>query len=558
METRKIMAILVLALGLIVCQAEVSKAVPAGSEQGQVRPDQGQVASGQGLVGHCEVTPERTTFTYRGQLLDVNSFPDGYYDFQFRLFDDANVIDGYQVGSDVIKTDVEVVDGCFTVELDFGDVFDGNDRWLEIGVRLETGVRLDEFSGLEEYTTIEPRVLAGTVNYIPKYITTTTFGNSVIYQSPGNNIGIGTTSPTDDIDVHPSSGSSWIRVKSDTSFAGLIIDRYDTDDNGYIIYRTDGTGQWYVGQIGSGGSNNDFAISTSYSPADGKFYIKQNGKVGIGTSSPFSRAMLHVYGNAPQALTIENKYPTLFLKETDGSANKNFQIRVSNGKLLFTKQTDSGIGGSTRLAILQNGKVGIGTTSPSTTLEVQTSSGSPVELQRTGTGARRWQFQITNKGYFQINDSSASADRITINTSGGVGIGTANPKGKIDVNGSIYQRGILLEADYVFDPSYTLESIDEHSEFMWKHKHLPAMPKSEVDENGREIVEIGAHRKGIIEELEKAHIYIEQLHKRIKSLQEKEAEIAELKKQNEKMESRLTAMEGLMAGLSHRQEGSRL
>ena len=38
-------------------------------------------------------------------------------------------------------------------------------------------------------------------------------------------------------------------------------------------------------------------------------------------------------------------------------------------------------------------------------------------------------------------------------------------------------------------------------------------------ENGDEIVEVGAHRKGIVEELEKAHIYISQLEKRITKLE---------------------------------------
>ena len=52
--------------------------------------------------------------------------------------------------------------------------------------------------------------------------------------------------------------------------------------------------------------------------------------------------------------------------------------------------------------------------------------------------------------------------------------------------------------------------------FMWENRHLKAIPKAAVDKNGMEIVEVGSHRKGIVEELEKAHIYIEQLQKQIK------------------------------------------
>lgn len=118
-----------------------------------------------------------------------------------------------------------------------------------------------------------------------------------------------------------------------------------------------------------------------------------------------------------------------------------------------------------------------------------------------------------------------SASRMTITKSGNVGIGTTEPKGRLDVIGSIYQRGSQLHADYVFGPDYELETIEEHSHFMWKHHHLQAIPKAQFDAKGQEIVEVGAHQRGIVEELEKAHIYIEQLDKRIKELEEKLAKL---------------------------------
>ncbi len=74
-----------------------------------------------------------TAFTYQGRLTDNNDVADGLYDFQFKLFDSA--ADGNQINEDVNIHDIDVIDGYFTVELDFGSVFDGNDVWLEIGVR---------------------------------------------------------------------------------------------------------------------------------------------------------------------------------------------------------------------------------------------------------------------------------------------------------------------------------------------------------------------------------------------------------------------------------------
>jgi hypothetical protein len=81
-----------------------------------------------------ELAPIGTTFTYQGSLIDGGSPANGAYDFEFKLFNDATV--GTQVGGTESKGDVTVSEGIFTVELDFGDFFNGTAYWLEIWVRL--------------------------------------------------------------------------------------------------------------------------------------------------------------------------------------------------------------------------------------------------------------------------------------------------------------------------------------------------------------------------------------------------------------------------------------
>jgi hypothetical protein len=118
--------------------------------------------------------------------------------------------------------------------------------------------------------------------------------------------------------------------------------------------------------------------------------------------------------------------------------------------------------------------------------------------------------------------------KLLLNPYGGnVGIGTNNPQGRLDVNGKIFQRSVERHPEYVFEPEHTLETIEEHATFMWNNRHLKAVHKPENDENGNYVIEIGAQQRGILEELEKAHIYIEQLHKRLSLL---EKDLTELKK----------------------------
>lgn len=90
-----------------------------------------------------------------------------------------------------------------------------------------------------------------------------------------------------------------------------------------------------------------------------------------------------------------------------------------------------------------------------------------------------------------------------------------------EFDGAVIVNGTQVHPDYVFDTDYKLESIEEHSKFMWQEKHLPAVPAAKTDGNGKYTWEVGKQSMGILEELEKAHIYIEKLNNKIKELEQK-------------------------------------
>jgi hypothetical protein len=91
--------------------------------------------------------PVTTAFTYQGRLTSDGGDPiDDSCDFQFGLWDDPDA--GSPVGPALNLPGVAVADGLFTVQLDFGSVFDISALWLEVAVQC---------TGDPGYTTLAPR-----------------------------------------------------------------------------------------------------------------------------------------------------------------------------------------------------------------------------------------------------------------------------------------------------------------------------------------------------------------------------------------------------------------
>lgn len=111
--------------------------------------------------------------------------------------------------------------------------------------------------------------------------------------------------------------------------------------------------------------------------------------------------------------------------------------------------------GTEKMTILADGKVGVGTTAPNAPLEIQ------------NTASRGLRLKSTNSGYWDIYTVYSTSDsdlifnngseRLRINSSGNVGIGTTSPRTKLDVNGNIYGNGTYAEI-HVHDAS-TAQSI---------------------------------------------------------------------------------------------------
>jgi hypothetical protein len=91
---------------------------------------------------------QTSIITYQGRLSDAGTAANGTYDLQFKLYDASTLGNLQGSPNTVTKAGVNVTNGIFTVQLDFGSSgFPGADRYLEISVQHNVG----------GYTTLLPR-----------------------------------------------------------------------------------------------------------------------------------------------------------------------------------------------------------------------------------------------------------------------------------------------------------------------------------------------------------------------------------------------------------------
>jgi len=201
--------------------------------------------------------PLSTAFTYQGELKQAGTPVNGLADFEFKLWDAAN--GGNQNGWTVQVREVDVVDGLFTVQIDFGSsVFDGEARWLEIGVAYPSG------GGV--YTTLTPRQLLTAMPYALQ-----TRG---LFVTDDLKVGIGTTSPASMLEIESTADVHGIR--STVPWIAIMGHRAST------------TGTWPAihGECDSEATNGSAVrgIMTSTTPGSGSAAVRgvNNGTGGAG------------------------------------------------------------------------------------------------------------------------------------------------------------------------------------------------------------------------------------------------------------------------------------
>ncbi len=255
----------------------------------------------------------------------------------------------------------------------------------------------------------------------------------IFIQNVTGNVGIGTTTPSTELEINGS------------GFVSTLINAAGTGDP-QLSLNNDGTGKWSIG------SDDDdsfkFYIRGDGGGADQFLTIDQSGNVGMGTTNPQSH--LHISGSSTQQI----------ITQTDGNSVAGLRIntplgnwsvglgRVVNDEFDIYDESAS----ASRLHISSTGKVGIGTTAPGTVLGsdnalvIAGNDGPALVINDTGQ-AFPYTF-IADGNALSIAYGGTRILRIGDNGNVGIGLGTATPANKLNVLGDANITGTLYAGTF--------------------------------------------------------------------------------------------------------------
>jgi len=300
----------------------------------------------------------------------------------------------------------------------------------------------------------------------------------------GGNVGVGTAAPSQRLHVKAGTSAQAFLVEAASggyANVDVLSDRTSGNTGGFRAFRGTDANAFFELNPQADRSGVNFNTGDGSTGASTKMTLTQAGNLGIGTTTPTGRLQVSATNFADTALferagqTTDFPFAALrvLTTKTSDMAN-NFGTLVN-----FNIQDDAGVinsigdlgavragadntgdlvfrpsvaGSATeRMRIMSGGNVGIGTTSPQTTLDVN-GIASSTQLYVGGNNATRLQASnlflgssanvITGSGSSLLYGASNTTNHVFQGT-GNVGVGTTSPFAKLSVAGGAYVGGNL-------------------------------------------------------------------------------------------------------------------
>ena len=274
----------------------------------------------------------------------------------------------------------------------------------------------------------------GTENYVTKWSTGGTgIQNSTIFDN-GTNVGIGTSSPDRTLSIKGNSATNIpLTVESGTGQSNCLIAMRDS--NTTTPYK-----------VAIGAATDDMIFRAGGSE---RMRIDSAGDIGIGTTSPSKKIHVSSGDQSTSRIRIQNTGTNGDSIDLVAGVNNVSQ----DGFSIFNATANQ-----TLMTIQGSGNVGIGTTSPSTKLDVSGEDSVIASFRVTGGVSNNKRLEIGSggdrtilKSFTDTTDAAAgiafsngNSEAMRIDSTGNVGIGTTSPSAKLSVNGnfSAYQASL--------------------------------------------------------------------------------------------------------------------
>jgi hypothetical protein len=307
--------------------------------------------------------------------------------------------------------------------------------------------------------------------------------DSVFVTATGD-VGIGTSTPTERLDVRTSaSGRSVARIQSSSATGFPGIEYFDNNNLVHLYFGLDNANaNTRLNSV----NNYPIVILTEGTE---RMRVTSTGDVGIGTSTPAERLDVRSSASGRSVARIQSSSATglpgieyfdnnnlVHLYFGLDNANANTRLNsVNNYPIVILTE------GTERMRVTSTGSVGIGTSTPASLLHV-------------------------SGGDIRVSGGSFIDDGTTLNV-----------------------------PDFVFEPDYRLMPLDDLREFVSREKHLPNVPSAgDVKKDGLNLSQV---QMRLLEKVEELTLYTLKQDEQVKALQS----------ENAKLNARLQALEQAIA-----------